>query len=123
MREQAFEHFEVAAACGIEPRRAAVDVARLHVGAGGEQGFDDLDVAATRGFVQRAAAGIAASAFALCLSSKCTPATSSSSVPAAASNAGAAFEPFGFRAAFEQEAREAPVARGAGDAERGPMPS
>jgi hypothetical protein len=121
MREEAFEHFEVAAACGIEPRRAAVDVAPMHVGAGAQQGVDDLDVATTRGLVQRAAmAGIARVGLRLVLEQELHAGDVVFFGARGGQQCGRGVGAFGLGAAFEQETREAPVARRAGDAERGP---
>ncbi len=54
-RDQAFEHRAARLTRGIQPRRAAEQIARFQIGAGRQQRFDDVAVASQRSFVQGAA--------------------------------------------------------------------
>ena len=96
-----------ASSTGVRP----CGVARLHVGAGGEQRGDDLGVPgdARLRAMRCGRRASRASTLALCLSSSCTPATSSSSPPAAASSAGVA-APSRVRAWRRVRAGNAPAA-------------
>ena len=115
----ALERGEMAAARGFQQRRAAVIVARMRVGARREQDGDDVGVAGERRLVQRAAAArVARIDLGLVLEQQ----LHAGGIVLVAAGRGEqrrlAADGFRLRAAFEQEARQAPVAGGAGDAER-----
>ena len=118
--EQAFDHRQRTAARGLQQRRAALSIDRGGVGAGREQCLDDLAMAGERGLMQGAAALAVAG---LDLGLELQQQLHAGRVVVLATGRGQqhrlAAGGFGAGAAFEQKFGQAPIADGAGDAERG----
>ena len=115
---QARQRFGLSVARGFEQGRAALGILRIAIGAGIEQGADDLGIAGGAGLHQGGALPVSARIDARLVPQQQLHADRIVFARSGGEQGGLAIGRLGFRAVFDQEPREAPVRRLAGQAQR-----